>query len=165
MYARVRDRSIEFRRSLFSQSEFRSNRFETSWRPKPIFFKSNKKLSTRFKTNLRLSECTCNSQVSNDRLNSRSTCRKSSNVALNSLAIIRYVLQKAIKISREDQAIVLTVFKASLETRVSSRVESLVSRVERNEILVSREGGNLLLSGTVNLLYCLNQRSYIHDGS
>ena len=132
MYARVRDRSIEFRRSLFSQSEFRSNRFETSWRPKPIFFKSNKKLSTRFKTNLRLSECTCNSQVSNDRLNSRSTCHKSSNVALNSLAIIRYVLQKAIKISREDQAIVLTVFKASLETRVSS-LESRVSSLESRE--------------------------------
>lgn len=50
------------------------------------FFKSNKKLSKSFKTNLRLSECTCNSQVSNDRLNSRETCRKCSNVALNSLA-------------------------------------------------------------------------------
>ena len=69
--------------------------------------------------------------------------------------IIRYVLQQAIKISREDQAIVLTVFKASLESRVSSlesRVSSLeTSLVSRDEILVSREGGNLLLSGTVCL--------------
>ena len=92
----LRDRLIAFRISLFSRSEIRSNRFETSWRPKQIFFKSNKKLSKSFKTNLRLSERTCNSQVSNDRLNSRATsatCRKSSNVALNSLAFIRYVLQ------------------------------------------------------------------------
>ena len=95
MHAR-RDRSVEFRRSLFSWSEFRSNRFETSWRPKLIFFKSNKKLSKSFKTNLRLSECTCNSQVSNDRLN---TSKQSGNLSqvqtwcsIHS-RIIRYVLQ------------------------------------------------------------------------
>ena len=148
MNARVRDRSIEFRRSLFSRSEFRSNRFETSWRPKPIFFKSNKKLSKRFKTNLRLSECTCNSQVSNDRLNSRATCRKSSNVALNSLAYHSLFYNRQLKSREKIKPSYLQFLKllSRRESRLSSResrLSSRESRLSRRESRLSRRDSRL----------------------
>ena len=49
-------------------------------------------------------------------------------------------------ISRDSEALVLTVFQTSRETRIASLKMRLVSS---HETLVSQEGGNLHLSGTV----------------
>ena len=59
-------------------------------------------------------------------------------------------------ISRERQVLVLTVFfSLSRDESLVSRDESLLSRdeslVSRDENPVSEEGGNLLLSGTVDI--------------
>ena len=59
----------------------------------------------------------------------------------NFLRTCKFALQRAMKVSREIQAVAITVFSSSLET-------SLSKRVSRDDTLVSREGGNLLLSGT-----------------
>ena len=144
----LRDRSIEFRRSLFSRSEFLSNRFETSWRPKPIFFKSNKKLSKSFKTNLRLSECTYNSQVSDDRLNSRATSRKFKRGAQFTRVSFAMFYNRQLK-SREKikpsylQFLKLLSRRESRLSRRESHLSSRESRLSRRESRLSRRDSRL----------------------